>query len=271
MRYFAAFFITLCLVSSSAFAYDDLFAGDRYQYFRKGIVAADFSLVYLSAGDRLDADGEKRSLDDNTTNLRIPVFLKYRIIDNLETFALLPVVSMGIGGETETGLGDIWLGAKYAIMPEGLLSLRGALNIANGDDDKGLGNTGGFGLDIGAVGEKELISNSLYSRAQFGLRWLGEDSDTKIQPGMGFYVTGDLGYRVAKNTWVHGGLELLSNGDNKVNGNDVTDSGMTILDLKIGAGQKFGNIGFSGSLVYTILGKNSLANIGLIILGGYKF
>ena len=273
MRYFSALLITLCLVSSSAFAYDDLItnANPNVVPMNRGLLTFGFSLTYLNAGNRIDSDGEKQPLDDTDTNLRVPLHLVLRMTKRFQPFALIPIVSKGSGGETETGLGDIWLGAKYAVMPEGLLSLRGALILANGDDKKGLGTTGGFGLDIGAIGEKRFIGNALISRAQFGLRWQGEDSDTKLQPGMGFYVTGDLGYRITKNTSVHCGLELLTNGDNKNNGNDVTDSGMTNLDLKIGAVQKFEHISIGGTIVYTVFGKNSLANIGFILSTGYIF
>lgn len=264
-------FMLIC--SSSAFAYDDLITGANPYTLSKGVgvVVSDASLVYLTAGDRIDADGEKQSLGDDETNFRIPIFIKYRIIENLESFVLLPMVSKSMGGETESGIGDIWLGAKYAIMPEGLLTVRGALNLATGDDDNGLGNTGGFGIDIGAIGDKWLIEEKLLARAQLGVRWQGEDGDTKMQPGTGLYLTGGLGYMVTENTWIHSGLELLTNGDNKFDGNKVDDSGMTNLDLEIGADRRFGPIGLGCSLIYTVTGKNSLADIGLRISGGYKF
>jgi len=272
MKKVFAFVLMALFVSFSAMAYDDLVSNDGPFVAKQGDFMAGVSLVYLTAGDVIDADGEKQELGDDATNFRLPLKATYGVIENLEAFAILPIVSLGAGGETESGIADIWLGAKYAVMPEGLLTLRGTLNLATGDDDKGLGYTGGFGVDIGAIGQKWIMEEKLVARAQLGLRWQGEDSDTKVQPGIGFYVAGGLGYMVAEKTWVHGGLELLTNGDNKFDGNDVTDSGLTNLDLLIGAGKAFSEkFGLDGSLVFTLMGKNTNADMGLRIGAWYGF
>ena len=157
-------------------------------------------------------------------------------------------------------------------MSDGLLTLRGAVNIANGDDAKGLGSTGGFGIDIAALGERWLIEESLAAWGQLGMRWHAEDSDSKLQPGMGMYVTSELGYEVRDAVWLHGGFEFMTFGDSKLDGNDVGDSAINSLDLKAGVGYNFyENFYIRTSLRYTIMGKNTSSDIGFRISFGNKF
>ena len=275
MRMITTMIVLLFFCYSSAMAYDDLVSpANPYIETNLGPVTLDFNCVYLSAAGRYDSKGKKQSLTKNVTDLRIPVLLRARITNTFETFALLPVVSMKMNGKTEKGIGDIWLGAKYTLLPEGRLSLRGAVNLANGDDGKGLGNTGGFGIDVGAIGDIWLIDRKLAARAQAGLRWLGKDSDTNIQPGMGVYLTGGLGYMATPQTWIHGGIEFMNDGDQKFKGANVKDSGANNLDLSIGVGRNLAEkagLGIDASFIYTVLGENALSHIGMQISGGYRF
>ena len=48
------------------------------------------------------------------------IYMNYIIREDFETFAILPIVSTDDGTNSESGIGDIWLGANYSIIPEGV-------------------------------------------------------------------------------------------------------------------------------------------------------
>ncbi len=264
MKKCMVFLMTALLFSATALAYDDLVTYGSSEVHEAGSMGIGAMLLYLSAGDVIDADGEKQSLDDNNTDFRLPLGFGYSPIDNLDAFVLLPIVSVGSMGESESGIGDIWLGAQYGILEEGLLSVHGALNLATGDDEKGLGATGGFGIDVAALTNKNL--GRVWLNGQLGLRWAGEDSDTKMAPGLGIYVEGEAGCGIMEKTAAFVGLEVITYGDAQFDGNDVDDSGITNIDLNIGVGRMFTEkIGLRADIVYTVGGKNTDADIGILI------
>lgn len=273
MKKLIVFLLAALLFSATSFAYDDLITNEGSpSTHEQGWLEGCGNIVYLTAGDVFDKDGEKQELADDATNLRIPLRARYCPIDKLETFVLLPIVSMDTGGESESGIGDIWLGAKYSVLENNLLTLRGALNLGTGDDEKGLGNPGGFGIDIGAITSKMFIEDKFGGRAQVGIRLMGEDSDTKLQPGLGIYATAGVGYIITEQCWITGGLELMTYGESKFDGNDVTDSNVMDLDLLVGVHRSFME-NFSGgiSLDYTLTGTNTSADLGVIISIFYGF
>jgi len=157
------------LFSTVAMAYDDLITDDTSAVKEVKAMTGKASLLFQTAGDVYDADGEKQELADDTTHIRVPLKFSYVIIDKLEGFAILPIVSLDAGGDSNSGIGDIWLGAKYAVMPDGVFTVRGALDLPVGDDDKGLGNAGGFGIDIAAMTTKQMDAIGL--NGQLGIRY----------------------------------------------------------------------------------------------------
>ena len=273
MKKLIVFLLTALFFSATAIAYDDLITNESSpSTHEQGWLEGLGNIVYLTASDTFDKDSESQPLADDTTNLRIPLRARYCPIEKLETFVLLPIVSMDAGGESESGIGDIWLGAKYSVLENNLLTLRGALNLGTGDDEKGLGNEGGFGIDIGAITQKMFIEGKFGGLAQVGIRWMGEDGDTKLQPGMGIYATGTLGYIVTEKTWIMGGLELMTFGESNFDGNEVEDSNVMDLDLLIGINRSFmENFGGRISLDYTLTGTNTSADMGVIIVCWYGF
>jgi hypothetical protein len=252
--------------ASAVFAYDDLITLETNPgTHEKGHIEGLGNIVYLTASNSYDKDSEKQELADDMTNLRIPLRVRYCPIDKLETFVMLPIVSMDMGGESESGIGDIWLGAKYSVLSENLLTIRCALNLGTGDDEKGLGNTGGFGIDVGALTEKS-FTEKFSGRVQVGIRWMGEDSDTKLQPGMGVYASGGVGYAVIEKTYISGGLELITYGESKWDGKDVADSNVMELDLLVGATRIImENFGGYIALDAPLTGTNAPADMGVII------
>ena len=273
MKNFLVAFLSLLLISSTAFAYDDLlaFTVDSMvnEQGSKGIIGG---LVYHNAGDTFDNDSEKQSLADDMTTIRVPIVAGCTPRENLGVFAILPIVSMDNGVDTESGIGDIWLGAKYAVMPQGLFTVRGALNLGTGDDEKGLGNAGGFGLDLAVQHQKPIIENLLIGRAQAGIRWMGEDSETKWQPGMGLYAKAGLLYQVKRMGLLHCGFELMTAGEGSNDGNDVDDSNTMDLDLQVGFIKMLSaSYGFHAGFDIPVAGTNVNAEMGFGLAGWYSF
>jgi hypothetical protein len=270
MKKVFALFIIFTLISSSAFAFDELITGAHPFVNAPGNLTSGGRLVYLTASDMLDADGEKQALADDTSSFRVPLYFDCGVMENLSAIAVVPIVSMDMGGQSETGIGDVWLGAKYNVL--GKFTVRGALNLGTGDDKKGLGNPGGMGLDIAAMKRKTLIEDKFGIGGQVGIRWSGEDSDTKLQPGMGVYATGGAGYNLREGTSVSGELELMTFGDSSFDGADVTDSAVLNLDLNLSLQQRITErTGIYCTVVYTVMGENTLANTGFFLRTWYSF
>ncbi|MFC1541855.1 hypothetical protein ACFL50_05335 [Candidatus Latescibacterota bacterium] len=129
-----------------------------------------------------------------------------------------------------------------------------------------------MGFDIAAMNGKMLIEDKLGIRGQVGIRWLAEDSDTKLQPGMGVYADGQIGYALREGTWAMGELELMTFGDSSFDGADVTDSGILNLDLNLSLQQVITEkTGIIGTVVYTLMGENTAANTGFFLRSWYAF
>ncbi len=261
----------LVCISSTVFAWDDLLfltSGATIQETGNGWGAV--ALRYSTAGDMYDADSEKQELADDMTGIRVPIWGNYSIMDNLEAFAILPIVSTDNGTDSESGIGDIWLGAKYVVMPEGCLTIRGALDIPTGDDEKGLGNAGGFGIDIAALTEKKIDKIGLIG--QLGIRYNAEDSDTKWTPGLGIYVHGGAYYAFTEQipAWID--LTYFNQGDGEFDGNEAKDSTVNWLELNLGTGYVINEALFAGiDLEYTLTGTNTAADLGIFVMIGYHF
>jgi hypothetical protein len=270
------FLVTLgiFLFASTVFAWDDLIRLEPGNVIvEQGTLAGNIALRYDSASNMFDQDGEKQELEDTGTELRIPIWADYVIMNNLKAFAIVPIVSQNKyltpDGKDNSGIGDIWLGAKYAIMPEGLLTVRGALDIPTGDDEKGLGNAGGFGIDIAALTGKKIDKIGL--NGGIGIRYNAEDSDTKWQPGIGFYINGAASYALTEKipAWLN--LTYFNQGDGKADGNDVKDSTVNWLELAVGAGYLITENMHAGlDLEYKLMGSNTTADFGIAVIFGYK-
>lgn len=271
MVFTLALVFTFVLLTSAALAWDDLI------YFSGGPVVGDpgnaraaLGLRYSTAGDRYDADGEKKGLAEDYTSLRVPIWGFYNVIDNLQAFAILPIVSDDDGANSESGIGDIWLGAKYAVMDEGLLTIRGALDIPTGDDKKDLGNPGGFGIDIGAMTSKKM--EKLVLRGQLGIRYNGEDGDTKWKPGIGMYARGDVRYNFTEKFRGVIFLTYFNQGDGEAGGTEQSNSEVNWVDLKIGGTYMITeDLWIHPALIYTLTGTNTSADLSIGIYCGYYF
>ena len=255
---------SVLLGEKSSSAYDDLVSYDKATVRDEDDLSARISFVYLTAGDDYDKDGEKQALVNDKSQFRVPVIGRYGIVENLEVFAIVPIVSIDDGTSTEAGVGDIWLGAKYRLPPLSFLSLRAALDLPSGDDKKSLGNAGGFGVDFGALAQK--TEGNLMLDGQVGVRWNGEDSDTKLTPGVGLYVDGEATYNFIDPFRAQIGLEYFNIGKGELNGKSAPDTDVSWLELNIGARYLIAQTtAIRGDILYTLTGKNTNASLGFML------
>ena len=278
LKKLSVFFLVLLstfLCVSTVFAWDDLiYLQPGYRIAESGTMAGTVFFRYGSASDRLDKDGKKQKLADTGTELRIPIMADYVVINNLKAFAILPIVSQNKNispdGKDNSGIGDLWLGAKYAVMPEGLFTVRGALDIPTGNDKNGIGNAGGFGIDVAALTGKKIDKISL--NGGVGIRYNAEDSDTKWQPGIGFYLNGGVTYAITEKIPAEISLTYLNYGDGKTGGKDAKDSTVNWLEIVVGTFYGISeNFGAGLHLEYKLTGANTPSDFGIGAVVGYSF
>jgi len=254
--------------STTAMAYDDLITDDTAAVKAVGGLCGSVGFVYSTASKGWDADGNSGDLADNATGMRLPIRVNYGVMDKLTVFGILPVyTSVDPGTGSESGLGDIWLGAKYSVMPA--LTLRGALDIPSGDYKKGLGNAGGFGVDVAAMSAYKMDKIDL--NGQVGLRYNVEDG-AKMAPGLGIYVDVEGLYAFTEAINGKVGIEFMTVGDGKIDGNDSPFAkGSTYTDLKVGGAYKVNEkCGIGADLFYTLAGKNLNQNMTILVKVGYS-
>ncbi len=276
-----SFFITvigLFAFATAVLAYDDLITDDTSAVGEQGEMCARAGLLYLTAGDVFDKDGDKQPLKDtqgksvDATQLRIPLKFRYGILEGLEAFAILPIVSVDNGTDSESGIGDIWLGAKWKCLLMEQITIRAALNLPTADEEKGLGNYDGFGIDIGAMSQCEI--SSIAMNGQLGLRYSGEEGDTAFEwkPGLGFYIDGEATYGITDALKAQLGLELGFVGEGESAGTEISDSNVNWIDLNLGAAYKIAdNMSLRGDVLIGLTGTNYNANMGVLIGFGYGF
>jgi len=265
MKKFVSLFVMALIAATPAMAFDQLITNDTAAVQEAETMKAEVTVVYTTASDAFDKDGESGELGDDYTSMMIPVKFRYGVMENLEAFGVLGLVEQwDSGAADDTGIGDLWLGAKYSVMPDGMFTVRGALDIPLGDDEKGLGNAGGFGIDIAAMTTKQMDAIGLNGQA--GIRYNVEDGDTKIQPGFGFYLDGEGSYAITDVFKAQLGLELMFAGDSKFDGDDVADSAMNWIELNVGGCYALGeSMGLKGDFIYDIAGANTNQNMGVVI------
>lgn len=254
--------------STTAMAYDDLFTDDTAAVKAVGGLCGSIGFMYATASKTWDANGDSQDYADNATTMRLPIRINYGVMDKLTVFGVAPVFTKNkMGDVSESGVGDIWLGAKYSVMPA--LTVRGALDLPTGDDKKGLGNPGGFGFDVAAMSSQKL--DKIGMNGQVGLRYNVEDGDTKFQPGIGVYLDVEGVYSFTQMIDGKVGLEYAMAADGKNDGTKMKDSGGHALDLKVGGAYKLNDkMGLGADLFYTVAGKNTDQNFTILVKLGYS-
>ena len=122
------------------------------------------------------------------------------------------------GGETESGLGDIVLGATYAALTdpsEPMLDLTAKVKLGTADEDKGLG-TGETDLMFQA--DVHQTYGNWTPFGTLGYRFLGDPGGVDLKDG--FYLAGGASYRLDEPTSVGALLDwrerVISGGDDMV-------------------------------------------------------
>ena len=250
----ATIFTVVCMLAfaGSLMAFDDLI-NDWGGVNEARTLNLDAHIVYRTASKAFDKDGDK--FDADATNIRIPINVRYGITDKISALAILPIVSTK-NGDSESGIGDAWIGLKCRVLPENLLNARIAVELPLGDDDKGLGNPGGLGFDAG-VSHFCVINESISVAGQAGLRFATEDSDTKWKPGMMFYLVPAASYRIRDGLSVGANIEFMMGGDAQLDGTDVDDSGFTSIEPWLFVQYQLPNdMWLTGAIGNTVSGKN---------------
>lgn len=263
----------LCMLGALAFsstvmAYDDLYTDDTAAMNAVGAFDGSVGLMYSTASKAWNADSKSYDIrgmtgaKENLTGMRLPIRVNFGIMNNITIFGILPVYTKwDLGSAGESGIGDIWLGAKYLLMPA--LTLRGALDLPTGDDKKELGNMGGFGVDVAAMSSYKMAPIDL--NGQVGIRYNAEDGDTKYQPGLGIYLDAEAVYAFTEAVNGKVGFEFATVGDGKNNGNTAKDSS-NFLDLKIGGVMKLSEkMGLGADLLYTLAGKSTAQDLTILV------
>jgi hypothetical protein len=262
------FFLGMVFFYAGAFAYDDLVTNDAAETNAAGEIRASLGLVYLTAAKTFDSDGESVDLAKDSSQLRVPLKVSYGIRDRFTLFAVLPYASLDNGSKTTSGIGDVWLGVKYRLLPENLLTLRGTLDLTvDSDDASGPGNPGGPGIDLALMTIQRMDRIGL--DAQAGFRVNGED-ENKFAPGTGFYLDVVGGYSFTEAFQGKAGLQFKSVGDGKMNDATVK-SGNHTLDLTVGAAYRINErMDVRGDILYTLAGKNVPRNFGVALAFGHR-
>ncbi|MFA6470927.1 MAG: transporter [Candidatus Latescibacterota bacterium] len=260
------------LFSTTAMAFDDLYTQDTAAVTKAGGIDVGGKILYKFGKKYYNKDSESADAPDSGSLIHVPLFARYGIMDKLEAFAVLPIVSISKIYYQDTllpdksGIGDIWLGAKYAVMPDNFLTIRGALDLPTGTDKDGLGNPGGFGIDVAAMTAKQM--DKLGFNGQVGIRWNAEGPDDAgcEKPGLGIYVTAEGSYTLAEKLDGIFGIEYGMAGDSEFNGVEVKDSGQNLFTLNIGAKyMAMETVGVRGDVLIPLAGKHEFAGIGILV------
>lgn len=262
---------SIVLFSGNAMAWDALISNDTSAIKQSGDVAIDGAVMWRSASKFYDSGSKAQDLANDMTAMAIPLRGLYGINEFVQTFAIIQIISRDDGIDSNSGLGDIWLGAKWAVRPDGLFTIRGALDIPVGDDKNNLGNPGGFGLDVGFL---TAISNgkSIKLDGQFGLRYNAEDPDTNFEPGVCVYLDGKTRVNFTEQVSGNVGLEFMSWGEGKTNGTASKSSEVNWLEVSAGPRYHFSDtIIIFLDATYDILGKNTPLSTGVIAGFSYNY
>ena len=258
------------MFSGTAMSWDGLISNDTAYLTEQGMVSIDASMMWRSASRFYDSDSESMDLGKDISSMSIPLKGKYGINEFVQTFAIIQINSADNGIDSNTGIGDIWLGAKWAVRPDGLFTIRGALDLPLGDDKKSLGNPGGYGLDVGFL--TGIRNGAIDLNGQFGLRYNSEDPDTKIEPGICVYLDGKAGYLLTENISGNIGLEFMSWGEGKIDNETDKSSEINWLELSIGPRYIFNEtILLFLDVTYDLLGKNTPLSTGAILGLSYNY
>ena len=161
----------LFFMAGNVFAYRPLGTEDA-GVAGKSVAQTEVSWDYLKWGN-----GDVRN---ENIFLLVPI---YGLTDNLELSVEIPYLIHDLkGGDSEEGIGDINLVAKYLLIQEGernpAFTVKGVVKFDNGDYDKGLGS-GDNDYSFFAVASKTIGDITLHGMV--GYTWVGDKKDENLR------------------------------------------------------------------------------------------
>jgi hypothetical protein len=130
--------LLVAVFAVGAGAYDFLYTGDTPMAGEAGGFGVTLGFLYLMADEYYDSDGEAEDFDADWSAIWIPVVVHYAAMDNLAfgVNARFGMPDVDVKGSDEayegSGLGDTWLWAKYAFLPDPMLTARVGFMIPTG-------------------------------------------------------------------------------------------------------------------------------------------
>lgn len=156
--------VLLIVFAASAGAYDFLYTGDTAMTHDAGSFGVGGNFLYMMADSYYDEEGESQDFDDEekSTHMYIPVDIYYSVLDQLEIgiqpkFLMLKYECCETRADEYegTGIGDIWVDAKYMFMAEPVMTARVGVKIPVGTAPGGTGWLDEDGEDI-ALGDGQM-------------------------------------------------------------------------------------------------------------------
>lgn len=134
----------------------------------KGVAQSEVSWDYLN--------WDNNEVAHENVLLLVPI---YGVTENLEISMEIPYLIHDLkGGDSEEGVGDINLVAKYLLIQEEernpAFAVKGVVKLDNGNEDKGLGSAE---KDYTVVAVASKAVGALTLHLQFGYSWIGGDND----------------------------------------------------------------------------------------------
>ena len=136
--------VALCLaLATSAGAYDILYSNDTAVTYEAGAFGIGGSFLYFMANSEYDKDGESHDWPDGNeyTGMWFPIDIHYGVLDGFEV-GVTPIFRMDTKTYPDptpeysgTGIGDTWIWAKYALLPDPMLTTRVGVKLATGNEE----------------------------------------------------------------------------------------------------------------------------------------
>ncbi len=161
----------LLLMAENTFAYRPLGTEDA-GVAGQGVAQTEVSWDYL----KWDND----ELDHENVFLLVPI---YGVTEDIEVSMEIPYLIHDLKGvDSEKGIGDVNLVAKYLLIQEGernpAFAVKGVVKLDNGDYDKGLGS-GDKDYSLSAVVSKAIWLITVHG--QIGYAWVGDRKDENLR------------------------------------------------------------------------------------------
>lgn len=161
----------LFLMIGDVFAYRPLGTEDA-GVAGKGVAQSEVSWDYLR--------WDNNEVDHENVLLLVPI---YGVTENLEISMEIPYLIHDLkGGDSEEGVGDINLVAKYLLIQEKernpAFAVKGVVKLDNGNEDKGLGS-GDKDYSLFAAASKTIGQVTIHG--QLGQTWVGDEKDSNLR------------------------------------------------------------------------------------------